>query len=111
MKVLTIMSSVFVPLTFMAGIYGMNFENMPELSFRWAYPVLLFAMLGTAGAMLWFFRRRGWLGGQVSTVGLEAARVLADQNSAQVLVLDPRMDTRSKLRRSNSRIPQLRRVG
>jgi magnesium transporter len=111
MKVLTIMSAVFVPLTFMAGIYGMNFENMPELSFRWAYPLLLSAMLGTAGAMLWFFRRRGWLGGQGATVDVEAVRAMADQDGAQVLVLDPRMDTRSKLRRSDTRSPQLRRVG
>lgn len=62
MKVLTIMASIFIPLTFMAGIYGMNFDSMPELHLRWAYPALLGAMLLTAGAMLVFFWRRGWIG-------------------------------------------------
>jgi len=61
MKVLTIMASVFIPLTFMAGIYGMNFEHMPELSMPWAYPVLWIAMLTVAGAMLLYFKRRDWL--------------------------------------------------
>lgn len=63
MKVLTIMASIFIPLTFMAGIYGMNFDAMPELHFRWAYPALLLSMALVAIGMLWFFRRRGWLGG------------------------------------------------
>jgi magnesium transporter len=63
MKVLTIMASIFIPLTFLAGIYGMNFEFMPELHRPWAYPLLLLVMAGTAGGMLLFFRRRGWLGG------------------------------------------------
>lgn len=62
MKVLTIMASIFIPLTFMAGIYGMNFDNMPELQTRWAYPVLLATMIGTAAGMLLYFRRKGWLG-------------------------------------------------
>ncbi len=63
MKVLTIMASIFIPLTFVAGIYGMNFEMMPELSKRWAYPLVLAFMVLTAAGMLVFFRRRGWLGG------------------------------------------------
>lgn len=62
MKVLTIMSSVFVPLTFIAGIYGMNFEHMPELRHPWAYPICAGTMLLTALGMLTFFFRRGWLG-------------------------------------------------
>jgi magnesium transporter len=62
MKVLTIMSSIFVPLTFVAGIYGMNFENMPELSFRWAYPAIWLTMLTMAGSMLGFFWWKGWIG-------------------------------------------------
>ncbi|MCW8925606.1 MAG: magnesium/cobalt transporter CorA [Xanthomonadales bacterium] len=60
MKVLTIMASIFIPLTFLAGIYGMNFENMPELSIAWAYPALLGFMAVMAGLMAWYFRRRGW---------------------------------------------------
>ncbi|MGD2110206.1 MAG: magnesium/cobalt transporter CorA [Phycisphaerae bacterium] len=61
MKVLTIMASIFIPLTFMAGIYGMNFENMPELHGKWAYPILLLAMLLVALGMIIYFRRKGWL--------------------------------------------------
>ena len=62
MKVLTIMASVFIPLTFVAGVYGMNFENMPELSEPWAYPAV-WAIFGVlAGGMLLFFRHKGWIG-------------------------------------------------
>ncbi len=62
MKVLTIMASVFIPLTFIAGIYGMNFEYMPELKFRWAYPLVWVAMIAISGGMLAIFWRKGWLG-------------------------------------------------
>ncbi len=62
MKVLTIMASIFIPLTFMAGIYGMNFENMPELHSRWGYPVLLTIMAAMAVGMFVFFRKKGWIG-------------------------------------------------
>ncbi len=62
MKVLTIMASIFIPLTFMAGIYGMNFEVMPELRVPWAYPLLLVLMIIVAVGMVVFFRRRGWIG-------------------------------------------------
>jgi magnesium transporter len=64
MKVLTIMASIFIPLTFMAGIYGMNFENMPELHAAWGYPFLLAAMAVVAVGMIVYFRRKGWLGSQ-----------------------------------------------
>lgn len=62
MKVLTVVSSIFVPLTFLAGIYGMNFEHMPELEASWSYPTVWVAMLGIAGSMIWFFRQKGWIG-------------------------------------------------
>jgi magnesium transporter len=62
MKVLTIMASIFIPLMFMAGIYGMNFEEMPELKFKYSYPLLWFVMFGTAVGMLIYFRRLGWIG-------------------------------------------------
>jgi magnesium transporter len=62
MKVLTLMASIFIPLTFIAGIYGMNFEAMPELSKPWAYPMVISIMVAVAVGMLWYFRRRGWLG-------------------------------------------------
>jgi magnesium transporter len=61
MKVLTIFAAIFIPLTFMAGIYGMNFEFMPELKLRWAYPALWVAMITVALGLLTFFRRRKWL--------------------------------------------------
>jgi magnesium transporter len=68
MKVLTIIATIFIPLTFVAGVYGMNFKsevspwNMPELGWRWGYPACLGVMAVIAGLMLLFFRRKGWLG-------------------------------------------------
>ena len=63
MKVLTVISSIFLPLTLIAGIYGMNFDHMPELERRWAYPVTLAAM-ATLGIGMWvYFVRRGVIGG------------------------------------------------
>ncbi len=61
MKVLTIIATIFIPLSFFAGLDGMNFEYMPELGVRWAYPGLLLAMATLAGGMIWYFRRRGWI--------------------------------------------------
>lgn len=61
MKVLTIMASIFIPLTFIAGIYGMNFDNMPELHYPNAYFYLLGFMLLVIIVMLWFFKRKKWL--------------------------------------------------
>jgi magnesium transporter len=62
MKVLTLMASIFIPLTFIAGIYGMNFAYMPELQERYGYFVALAVMLVVAILMVVYFRRRGWLG-------------------------------------------------
>jgi magnesium transporter len=62
MKVLTIIATIFIPLTFVAGIYGMNFEYMPELKWHWFYPKAFWlVMLGVAGVMLFYFRRKKWL--------------------------------------------------
>ena len=61
MKVLTIIATIFIPLTFVAGIYGMNFEHMPELGVPWAYPVVWLVMALLAGMMLVAFKRKGWL--------------------------------------------------
>lgn len=61
MKTLTIFSLFFVPLTFIAGIYGMNFQYMPELGFKWAYPVLLGVMLGISVVMFFYMKRKKWL--------------------------------------------------
>ena len=62
MMTLTVVTVVFVPITFMAGIYGMNFEFIPELGFRYGYFVLLGMMLAVVAAILLVFRSRGWLG-------------------------------------------------
>ena len=61
MKVLTIIATIFIPLSFFAGLYGMNFEYMPELGIRWAYPALLAFMAAAAGGMLVYFWKKNWL--------------------------------------------------
>lgn len=65
MKVLTIISTIFIPLNFIAGLYGMNFHpdspyNMPELSWRYGYPAVLIVMATVAGGLVLYFRRKGW---------------------------------------------------
>lgn len=60
LAVLTVLSAIFLPLTLIAGIYGMNFEVMPELGYRYAYPLAIAAMLGLGIGMVAFFRFRGW---------------------------------------------------
>ena len=68
MRVLTVISTIFIPLTFIAGVYGMNFShdaspfNMPELYARWGYPLVLAVMAVIAVGMLFWFRKKGWLG-------------------------------------------------
>ncbi|MDR0600816.1 MAG: magnesium/cobalt transporter CorA [Treponema sp.] len=61
MKVLTIISTIFIPLTFIVGVYGMNFRNMPELEMPLAYPIIWGIMVIIALGMLIFFRRRRWM--------------------------------------------------
>jgi magnesium transporter len=61
MKVLTVFASIFIPLTFIAGVYGMNFAHMPELEWPWAYPLLWVVMVAVAVTMLVYFRRKRWL--------------------------------------------------
>jgi len=61
MKVLTIMGTIFIPLTFFAGVYGMNFEYLPEFKWRYGYAMFWAICLATAGGMIAWFRRRGWL--------------------------------------------------
>lgn len=60
MKTLTVIATIFFPLTFIASIYGMNFEFMPELKSPWGYPTVIAVMLLLGGAMFWWFKRRGW---------------------------------------------------
>lgn len=59
-KTLTIVSAIFIPLTFLAGVYGMNFENMPELNSRWGYPMVLFSMFVIAISMGIYMRIKKW---------------------------------------------------
>ncbi len=61
MKVLTMMATIFIPLTFIAGIYGMNFEYMPELKWKWSYPVLWGVLVAIFVSMLIWFKRKRWL--------------------------------------------------
>lgn len=61
MKVLTIIATIFMPLTFIAGIYGMNFRFMPELGWKWGYPVVLSVMFLLGVGMYFYFKRKGWL--------------------------------------------------
>ncbi|MFH0872788.1 MAG: magnesium/cobalt transporter CorA [bacterium] len=61
MKVLTIIATIFMPLTFLAGVYGMNFKFMPELERQWGYPVILLIMLVVGLAMVFYFKRKKWL--------------------------------------------------
>ena len=61
MKVLTIFAAIFIPLTFIAGVYGMNFQYMPELDLQWGYFAALFVMLIVGVSLLFYFRRKKWL--------------------------------------------------
>jgi magnesium transporter len=61
MKVLTIIATIFMPLTFLAGLYGMNFKHMPELELPWGYPGLLVVMIVVGLAMVAYFRNKKWL--------------------------------------------------
>lgn len=63
MQVLTLIATIFIPLTFIVGVYGMNFEDMPELHWRWGYPVVMVFMAAIAVGLALWFRRKGWLGG------------------------------------------------
>jgi len=60
-KLLTVISTIFIPLTFLAGVYGMNFRYMPELESPWGYPAILILMLLVVVVMLTYFRRKEWI--------------------------------------------------
>ncbi len=61
MKVLTIIATIFIPLSFLCGWYGMNFKNMPEYGWRWGYPMVIGIALAIVASMLIYFRRKNWL--------------------------------------------------
>lgn len=60
MKVLTIIATLFIPLTFLAGWYGMNFKDMPEYEWRYGYPTVIFVAISIAIGMLIYFKRKRW---------------------------------------------------
>ena len=61
MKVLTVMATIFIPITFLAGVYGMNFKHMPELYWTWGYPAFWGVTVVTTLGLLWYFKRKDWL--------------------------------------------------
>ena len=61
MKVLTLIATIFIPLTFIASIYGMNFEFMPELHWRYGYPIVMGSIVAVCAVLHWRFRRAGWI--------------------------------------------------
>jgi magnesium transporter len=69
MRTLTIISTIFIPLSFVAGVYGMNFKEMPELEWAWGYPMALMIMAVIAVGFVGLFWRRGWLGGHHHRTG------------------------------------------
>ena len=88
MKVLTLLTSVFVPPTFLAGIYGMNFAGMPELEFPGAYPIALGLMSAMIAGTLYYFYRRGWLrSAPISTADAGPAAKQAISTPSRRLVL------------------------
>jgi len=60
MKTLTIIATIFIPLTFIAGVYGMNFEFMPELGWKYGYLLIWIFFLGSTLAMVYYFKRKKW---------------------------------------------------
>jgi len=60
MRVLTIISVIFIPITFIVGVYGTNFENFPEIHWRYGYFVMWGIMLLTISGMIWYFKRKKW---------------------------------------------------
>jgi magnesium transporter len=71
MKTLTLISTVMLPITFIAGLYGMNFQHMPELHTRWGYPAALLLMATVAGGTIVWFWRKGWLGNKDFDMGAD----------------------------------------
>ncbi|MBN2737031.1 MAG: magnesium/cobalt transporter CorA [Spirochaetales bacterium] len=74
MKILTIFASIFIPITFVAGWYGMNFKYMPELDSPLAYPLVALLTLGTSVVMLFYFRKKGWIGRKKKKAGKKRNR-------------------------------------
>jgi magnesium transporter len=61
MTVLAVISTIFMPLTFLAGVYGMNFQHMPELGWKYGYPLVLTVMVFSGTSMILYFKKKKWL--------------------------------------------------
>jgi magnesium transporter len=61
MKVLTVIATIFIPISFIVGVYGMNFKNMPELQWRWGYPAVWGLMIAVVAGPLYYFKKKNWL--------------------------------------------------
>jgi magnesium transporter len=61
MRTLTVVATIFIPLTFVVGVYGMNFDHMPELRWRWGYPAVWLVMIAIVAGLVIWFRRQGWI--------------------------------------------------
>lgn len=81
MKVLTVISTIFIPLTFIAGVYGMNFEWMPELHWKYGYPACLAVMAAISIGQIIFFRRKGWIGPPKPVPAADVAPMASPENS------------------------------
>lgn len=99
MKLLTVISSIFIPLTFIAGVYGMNFNtekspwNMPELNWYWGYPLCWATMIAIAAGLIYFFWRRGWF---------ENFSTISDDTNKTNISKTNHTTPRSSIRRSHS---------
>jgi len=81
MKVLTIIATIFMPLTFIAGVYGMNFEYMPELRWRWGYPIILLVMAVIGISMIRIFRKNDGFDHVGLTTALHEGGLMLDRLS------------------------------
>lgn len=90
MKVLTLIATIFIPLTFISSLWGMNFVHMPELEWRYGYPAALGLMFGVGLVLLYFFRRRGWLGPRPSSAERAEAEAEGERIAARAAAADER---------------------
>lgn len=109
MKVLTILSTIFLPMTFIAGVYGMNFDgdvspfNMPELRWFLGYPFSLLLMAGSAGGLMFYYWKKGWLGQRGSWGGSPARRLRKTQGRPRPTVRSPIETPQEAVRGKRSR--------
>lgn len=100
MKTLTLIATIFLPITFLAGVWGMNFNpersplNMPELNWWYGYPMALGSMALVSTAMIWYFQRRGWLKGMITEAKGERSKESLGEELDRIERSDPAMQTK-----------------